>query len=161
MFERVNRIVDKVEGFAIAGILALATILTFIQVVFRYGLNDSIFWAEEAILYLIISMTFLSTSLGIRRGTHITVDVVKVLVSQTYLPIFKAISATLGLAFAAALLYYGGNLFYATLMRGQLSPALRLPVASIYAFIPITASLQMYRYSELIYSAYKEHMQRK
>jgi C4-dicarboxylate transporter DctQ subunit len=161
MFERINRIIDKVEGFFIASVLAIATILTFTQVLFRYGLNDSIFWAEEAILYLIISMSFLSTSLGIRRGTHITVDVLKAMISKPYLPIFKAVSAIIGMAFAAALLYYGGKLFMVTLMRGQLSPALRMPIASIYALIPITALLQVYRYTALIHSAYKEYGQRK
>jgi C4-dicarboxylate transporter DctQ subunit len=161
MLERINCTIDKVEGFFIASILAIATVLTFTQVLFRYGLNDSIFWAEEAILYLIISMSFLSTSLGIRRGTHITVDVLKAMISKSYLPIFKGMSAIIGMAFAAALLYYGGKLFMVTLMRGQLSPALRVPIASIYALIPITASLQLFRYTTLIYSSYKEYEHRK
>lgn len=161
MFERINLTIDKIEGFIIASILAIATMLTFTQVIFRYGLNDSIYWAEEAILYLIISMSFLSTSLGIRQGSHITVDVLKAMISKPYLPVFKVISAIVGMAFAAALLYYGGKLFLVTFMRGQLSPALRVPIASIYALIPITALLQIYRYTAVIYSVYKKYDQRK
>jgi len=159
MFKRINHILDKLEGFFIASILGTAAILTFTQVIFRYGLNSSIFWAEEAILYLIIAMSFLSTSLGIRRGSHITVDILKALISKSYIHIFTAVSAIIGIAFASALLYYGGNLFLKTLMRGQLSPALRLPIASIYIFIPITALLQIYRYIDVIHSAYQKHKQ--
>ncbi|MDP5255013.1 MULTISPECIES: TRAP transporter small permease [unclassified Vibrio] len=152
MLERINVKLDQVEGFLIASILACATVLTFTQVVFRYGFNNSLFWAEEAILYLIISMSFLSTSLGIRRGSHITVDVLKAVLSETLLPVFKVISAVIGVVFAIALLYYGGNLFLSTLARGQLSPALRIPIATIYAFIPATALLQIYRYLAIIYA---------
>jgi C4-dicarboxylate transporter DctQ subunit len=156
MLERISQYLDKVEGFFIASILALAALLTLIQVFFRYALNDSIFWAEEAILYLIISMSFLSTSLGIRKGSHITVDVLKACIPKPYIPIFIIFSAFIGIAFAAALFYFGGNLFFNTLARGQLSPALRIPVASVYAFIPITSLLQIFRYTQIIYSVYKE-----
>jgi C4-dicarboxylate transporter DctQ subunit len=155
MFEQISKYLDKVEGFFIASILAAASLLTFTQVFFRYVLNDSIFWAEEAILYLIISMSFLSTSLGIRKGSHITVDVLKACIPKSCIPIFIFISAFIGIAFAFALFYFGGNLFLNTLARGQLSPALRIPVASVYAFIPITALLQMFRYTEIIYSVCK------
>jgi len=155
MFERISEYLDKIEGFLIASILAVAALLTFTQVFFRYALNDSIFWAEEAVLYLIISMSFLSTSLGIRKGAHITVDVVKACLPKSCIPYFVCISACIGIAFGIALFYYGGNLFLNTIERGQLSPALRIPVASIYAFIPITALLQIFRYSEIIYSVYK------
>ncbi|MEO9654470.1 TRAP transporter small permease [Marinomonas sp.] len=156
MFEKINTYLDTIEGFFIASILALASVLTITQVFFRYALNDSIFWAEEAILYLIISMSFLCTSLGIRKGSHITVDVLKSCIPKRFSPVFSLVAAVLGIIFAASLFYFGGNLFLNTLARGQLSPALRIPIASIYAFIPITALLQMFRYTGIIYSVIKK-----
>lgn len=159
MFERISKFLDKVEGVFITSILAAATILTFTQVVFRYGLNNSIFWAEEVVLYLIISMSFLSTSMGIRKGAHISVDILKSIIPKSCLPIYMVVSAFIGMLFGLALLYYGGNLFLATLSRGQLSPALRIPVAWMYAFIPATAALQIFRYSEIIYSVWKNRLQ--
>lgn len=158
MFEQISKYLDKIEGFFIANILAAASLLTFTQVFFRYALNDSIFWAEEAILYLIISMSFLSTSLGIRKGSHITVDVLKACIPKSYIPFFIFISAFIGISFAVALFYFGGNLFLNTLARGQLSPALRIPIASVYAFIPITALLQIFRYTEIIYSVCRNQL---
>ncbi|WP_413698825.1 TRAP transporter small permease [Psychromonas sp. KJ10-10] len=155
MFERLSGYLDNIEGFLIASILAVASLLTLIQVFFRYALNDSIFWAEEVVLYLIISMSFLSTSLGIRKGSHITVDVLKSCIPKSCTPIFVCVSAVIGIAFAIALFYYGGNLFLNTLERGQLSPALRMPVAVVYSFIPVTALLQIFRYCEIIYSECK------
>lgn len=156
MFEKINTYLDTIEGFLIASILAIASVLTITQVFFRYALNDSIFWAEEAILYLIISMSFLCTSLGIRKESHITVDVLKSCIPKRLKPTFNLVAAILGIVFAGSLLYFGGSLFLTTLARGQLSPALRIPIASIYAFIPITAMLQMVRYSGIIYSVFKK-----
>lgn len=155
MFELISKYLDKIEGFCIASILAIASLLTFTQVFFRYALNDSIFWAEEAVLYLIISMSFLSTSLGVRKGTHITLDLLKSCLPPFLIPFFILISSVIGIGFGIALFYYGGNLFLNTLERGQLSPALRIPVASVYAFIPATALLQIFRYTEIIYSVLK------
>jgi C4-dicarboxylate transporter DctQ subunit len=158
MFELLSHYLDKIEGFLIASILAFASLLTLVQVFFRYALNDSIFWAEEVVLYLIISMSFLSTSLGIRKGAHITVDVLKSCIPKACLPIFVCISAVIGIAFASTLFYYGGNLFLNTLDRGQLSPALRIPVSLVYSFIPITAVLQIFRYSEIINSEFNNRL---
>ncbi|MCV2402548.1 TRAP transporter small permease subunit [Marinomonas sp. C2222] len=150
MLTKLNLYLDKIEGACIAIILGAASILTVTQVFFRYALNDSIFWAEEAILYLIIAMSFLSTSLGIRKGSHITVDLLKSLIPNRLKPLFFFISALIGIVFAMALLYLGGLLFLNTLERGQLSSSLRIPIAAIYAFIPITAMLQIIRYGQMI-----------
>ncbi len=101
-------------------------------------------------------MSFLCTSLGIRKGSHITVDVLKSCIPKRFAPAFSLVAAVLGIIFAVSLFYFGGNLFLNTLARGQLSPALRVPIASIYAFIPITALLQMFRYTGVIYSVFKK-----
>ncbi len=155
MLERISKYLDKLEGIFLSIILAAATILTFTQVVFRYGLNNSIFWAEEVVLYLIITMSFISSSIGVRKGAHITVDVLRAIIPTSGRRFFIYLSSILGILFGLALVFYGGNLFLATLDRGQLSPSLRIPVASLYAFIPATAMLQVFRYIEIIYSEWK------
>lgn len=155
MLQALNRQLDQIEGGMIASILGLASLLTFIQVFFRYVLNDSIFWAEEAILYLIISMSFLSTSLGIRKGSHITVDILKSCVPDSMTKGFIILASLIGALFAVALFYYGGSLFFNTLARGQLSPTLRMPIAFMYALIPLTALLQVIRYADLIASNFR------
>ena len=156
MLENINNKLDVLEGCLIASILAAASLLTITQVFFRYALNDSIFWAEEAILYLLITMSFLSTSLGIRKNSHISVDILRACIPKSMSGFFMIISAILGIIFAVALFYYGGKLFLTTLSRGQMSPALRIPIAFIYIFIPITAVLQVFRYFGLISFALKK-----
>lgn len=155
MLDKISKYLDKIEGLSISIILAAASILTFAQVVFRYGLNNSIFWAEEVVLYLIITMSFISTSMGIRKGAHITVDILRSVIPKSGARFFIYLSSILGILFGLALVFYGGNLFLATLARGQLSPSLRIPVAWLYAFIPATAMLQVFRYIEIIYSEWK------
>ncbi|TXR53371.1 TRAP transporter small permease [Reinekea thalattae] len=152
MLQKVSKALDQIEGFLIATILASASVLTFVQVFFRYVLNDSIFWAEEAVLYLIIAMSFLSTSLGVRKKSHITVDVLKACIPKSFQAVFLFISSLIGFVFGLLIFYYGYALYSSAVSRGQLTPTLRMPIAYIYALIPITACLQSFRYFESMVS---------
>ena len=57
-----------------AAAMAIITIVMTVQVVFRYGLNASLIWAEEVCRYLLIAMTFLPIGLAYQRGEVVSVD---------------------------------------------------------------------------------------
>ena len=57
-----------------AAAMAIITIVMTVQVVFRYGLNASLIWAEEICRYLLIAMTFLPIGLAYQRGEVVSVD---------------------------------------------------------------------------------------
>ncbi len=54
MFEALNKCLDRLESVAMVVFMSIATILTTIQVVYRYGFSGSLFWAEEVVIYSII-----------------------------------------------------------------------------------------------------------
>lgn len=83
--------------------MALAISLTFLQVVMRYVFDAPIYWTEEVVLYAIIVVSFVGISIGIRLGSHISVDLLDAFVPEKYVPALHAI--------AIALIYYGGKLF--------------------------------------------------
>ena len=57
------------------GAVGMAMALTIaMQVFFRYGLNESLFWSEELGRMLLVWLTFLGASVAYRRGAHIGVD---------------------------------------------------------------------------------------
>ncbi|WP_417842060.1 TRAP transporter small permease [Terasakiella sp.] len=146
MFEKLDKTLARLEDGAMIVFMGLAIALTFMQVVMRYVFNAPLFWAEEVVLYSIIVMSFIGISIGIRLGSHISVDLMDALVPEKYVPVLRIIAMVLGILFAIALVYFGSKLFLTTLDRGQLSPALRLPVATIYAIIPIAGVLSLFRY---------------
>jgi len=112
----------------------------------RYVFSAPLYWAEEVVLYAIIVMSFVGISIGIRLGSHISVDLLDAIVPARYIPVLRIIAIALGILFALALVYFGGKLFLNTLERGQLSPALRIPVSAVYAIIPVSGFLSLFRY---------------
>jgi TRAP-type C4-dicarboxylate transport system permease small subunit len=57
-----------------AAAMTIITVVMTVQVVFRYGLNSSLIWAEEICRYLLIAMTFLPIGLAYQRGEVVGVD---------------------------------------------------------------------------------------
>ena len=67
-------VLHRVEESLIALILGVMTILTFVQVVLRYGFNSGFIWALEADFYLFAWMVLLGISYCVRERAHIGVD---------------------------------------------------------------------------------------
>lgn len=58
---------------AIVLVAAIAVIVSA-AVVFRYGLNNSLSWSEDAAKFLMVWMTFIGAPLGFRHGSHVSCD---------------------------------------------------------------------------------------
>jgi C4-dicarboxylate transporter DctQ subunit len=71
----INRIFEQFEEGVIALLLFVMTVLTFIQVILRYFFNSGFTWALEATSYMFGWLIFLGVSYGIKKGSHIGVDV--------------------------------------------------------------------------------------
>ncbi|HSH47866.1 MAG TPA: TRAP transporter small permease [Halomonas sp.] len=156
MFKAFNTLIDRLESVAMVAFMSIATIITTIQVVYRYGFNSSLFWAEEVVIYSIICMSFVGASMGVRYGVHISVDVINAIAPPAVNRWLHIITAVLGISFAGFLVYYGFFLFFNTLGRGQLTAALRLPMAWFYLPIGISGILLILRYIRVIYLAWTE-----
>src|SRR5690625_5460784 len=105
MFDALNKVLDPLENVAMVIFMSIATLLTVIQVVYRYGFNSSIFWIEEVVIYSIICMSFVGASMGVRHGVHISVDVLNAIVPPAVNRWLHIITAILGIAFACYLAY--------------------------------------------------------
>jgi C4-dicarboxylate transporter DctQ subunit len=99
----------RLEEGLLAVILAAMTLLTFLQVVLRYGFNSGLTWALEASTYLFGWMVLLGISYGVRVNAHIGVDVlVKQLGPRGY-RIAVIAASLLSLLYAAIMLYGSVN----------------------------------------------------
>lgn len=150
MLTAINKVLDRIEGVAMVVLMMVATIVSIIQVVARYVFNNSLYWSEETILYSLISMSFLAGSMGVRYGAHICVEVLPLIVGPRFHTHVAYLANILGAIFAFTLIYYGTRLFINTYNMGQLSPAMRIPVAYIYAMIPISGTFMLLRYVWII-----------
>ncbi|UQG60843.1 TRAP transporter small permease [Marinobacter sp. M3C] len=156
MIKAFNKFLDRLEDFAMVAFMSLATIITIFQVFYRYGFNGSLSWAEEVVIYSIVCMSFIGASMGVRRGAHISVDLLNSVVSPVVNRWLRIISAIIGIFFAIAMTILGFRLFNITLGRGMLSPALRVPMAWIYFPIGISGLLLISRYCWVIHEVWKK-----
>lgn len=71
-----GRAVHEIEEVAIAIILGLMTVLTFVNVVLRYVFNHSIIWGLEATLMLFAWLVIFGISYAVKVTAHLGVDAV-------------------------------------------------------------------------------------
>ena len=146
MILKLNLIVDRVEGFLVTALMLVATVVAIIQVAARYIFNNSLYWSEELILYSLITMSFLTASMGVRYAAHISVEAAYAFVSPRMERVLHFVAVLLGLVFAATLIWFGTRLSLNTMKMNQLSSAMRIPVGMVYAVIPISGAFMVIRY---------------
>lgn len=100
---RVGRFVDSLEETIIAVILALMTIVTFTQVVARYGFNSGWGGALEFTRVLFAWLILFGMSYGIKIGAHLGVDAAIRLLPEKLFKIAALIGAALTVLYAALL----------------------------------------------------------
>ena len=104
---RLGAIVHTLEESIIALLLGLMTIVTFINVVMRYGFNSQLIWGLELTLVLFAWLVLFGISYGFKVVSHLGVDAVLNLVGPTTRK-RMGILATAICIFYALLLLKGG-----------------------------------------------------
>ena len=133
--ERLSDNVNRLVEIAAGALVALTVGVTFIQVVFRYGLDSSLSWSEEAARYCFIWTIFLGTSMAARRGQHIVVEVLAPRMRRA----LTHVVALVGISFFALFAYVAALLVDNA--WSQTSTALQIPIALVYASAPLGAAL--------------------
>ena len=70
------RIVSEIEETAIAVILGLMTVITFVNVVLRYGFNTGLIWGLEMVTFLFAWLVLFGMSYAVKVTAHLGVDAV-------------------------------------------------------------------------------------
>ena len=71
-----NSFIDRLEEMLISGILGMMALITFANVVARYGFNNNILWALELTVFLFAWLVLLGASYAVRKGSHLGVDII-------------------------------------------------------------------------------------
>lgn len=127
----------KIEEILVATSIMVIAALAIANIIFRKIFNSSLTFAEELSQFLIIIVTFVGVSYATRQGRHIRMTALfdqfpKAI--QKYLMILIQIVTGL-LMF---LLSYFAFLYVLNLYQmGRVSPALQVPIAIVYAFVPL------------------------
>ncbi|HOV38743.1 MAG TPA: TRAP transporter small permease [Spirochaetales bacterium] len=113
--------------------------LSFIQVIFRYVLNNSIYWAEEVSRYMFIWLVFLGSALCTRRRNHIVMDIVSNELKGWTKKIVQILTNCILFFFMLVLVREGVRML--PTLWNQYSSALGIPMAFVYGAVPVGAVL--------------------
>ena len=101
---RVARAVNALEETAIAVLLGVMTMLTFVNVVLRYLFNHSIIWSLEVILILFAWLVMLGVSYAFKIGANLGVDAVTNLLPSRGKRIAALLAGVVTIAYALLML---------------------------------------------------------
>ena len=117
-----GRVLDALADFSmgVASVLMVALIAIFGWLVFgRYVLNSTPTWVEQAALLIVVWIAFLGAAVGVRRGSHLAVDVVR---EGLPAPLRTAciVFATLALLFFGAVMAWQGYVMFDRTVRREI-----------------------------------------
>jgi C4-dicarboxylate transporter DctQ subunit len=113
--QRLLRAADRLEEAFMVVALAFMTLLTFVQVVLRYGFGGGLVWSLEATTYTFAWLVLIGMSYGVRTDAHIAVDLLTRRLAPRAARIVAAVALALGLAYCG-LMIYGSAAFVERLM---------------------------------------------
>ena len=148
--KRTIRKVDKVLTFfeenVVFILLLTMLIAVFSNFISRYFFSTTIGWAEELSRYLLIWSTFIAASYGVKKGSHITLDVLIIYMSEKANKVLRAISYVICMLYCVLIIYIGIPFVNNLISDNQLSPSLSLPMYIVYGSIILGSVLMFIRY---------------
>jgi TRAP-type C4-dicarboxylate transport system permease small subunit len=129
--QRLVKLLAALERAIISALMAAITILTLVQVVWRYGLNMPLQWSEEIARYCFVWVTFLGAAALMRLPDgHPVIDAVYLSVGAGTKKAMELISRLVVIVGTLAIAI--GGLRLVLLQWRQLSPSVEVPMTWIY-----------------------------
>ncbi|HHX51092.1 MAG TPA: TRAP transporter small permease [Clostridia bacterium] len=134
----IKKLLDWLEKIAIAGTIVTFTIMIImgvLQVLFRYVIGSSLYFTEELARYMFIWGVFLASAVCLRRKSHAAIGLFVSWMPARVRRIVLTIASLCCILFFFIIFSKGIELTIAT--WGQASPALEIPMGTIYLAIPV------------------------
>jgi len=141
-------VINRLEEGVLATLLALMTVLTFVQVVLRYAFNSGIVWSLEATTYSFAALVFIGMSYGVRTHTHIAVDLFTRKLPKRLERVVN-VAAIVACLVYAALMLYGASVFVERLLvLGNYARDVPAPKWLLTVTMPLGFALLAFRFLE-------------
>lgn len=129
-WDRIGRWLDRTLDAVCVLACAVLVGISFVAVIFRYVLNDSLVWSEEVARYLFVWIVFLGAAIGVRQRQHIAIDVLGSRPGPRTRSALAWLARAATLAFAALLVVPGWS--FVRVGMSNSSPALQIPMGLVY-----------------------------
>lgn len=143
------------ESFLVASLIFTVTLI-FAQVIMRYVFKNSLSWSEELARYVFLYQIWVGASYAAKKSAHLRIEILKTKFSERNQIRFNIFAMLIWLTFCIFLASKSTELTSIIFKRGQLSPAMRMPMGYAYASVPIGSGLMSFRLIQNIYKNTKE-----
>lgn len=152
--ERFNRVLSGVENVLAAGTLALAAVISILNVILRQ-FDQSWFWTEEAVVYLIIFSTFIGAVVTLRHNEHVSVDILSAFMKARGRKVMALVAGLVTLAYMVIVGYFAWALIFEPFSRNTVTPVLKLPLWVVELAVPIGLTLMFLRTMEILWRTWR------
>jgi C4-dicarboxylate transporter DctQ subunit len=147
---RIIKVINRIEEWTLVLVLLGLAFLTFVQVVCRYLFNFSFTWQEEVARYLGVFVTFLGASLGIKYGTHFSMDLLFERVSNDrFRHGLKIVIYVVSTVVFLVIAYYGWEQTMKLRQFTARTSVLQIPKYLVYLPIPFFSLIMAWRLASL------------
>jgi len=129
-----NKIDNVIEYLCMVTLVILVCIV-FLQVFTRYVLGFTPRWSEETAVILMIWLGFITTAIGVKKASHLSISAVVDLLPKPVQKVIFYIDELAVMFYGIILFVYGKDLTVHT-MTSTL-PATQLPAGVLYAVLPV------------------------
>ena len=136
-----DRFLGRVEAWLLAALVAVITVVTFLQVFTRYVTENPLIWTEEVARYLFVWITLIGGAAAVRTNGHFGLDILRRFAPPLRTPL-GAITMLVVFVFFALLFYTG--ILETRQAATQMSPALQVTMHWAFLCIPIGAALALW-----------------
>ena len=153
VFQKINHYTGLIINGAEVSVLVFCVAslgILLIANVFARTFFQSIYFAEEVSMFLVLLTTFTGVSYGVRKARHIRMgaflDAMPPIMEKTFIIIISIVSAIVMGIMTWASYEYLAN----AMAKGHMTPALRAPKWTFYVIIPIGFGLAGIQYIRTI-----------
>lgn len=148
--KRAVEVLNKIEEWTLVLVLLGLAFLTFAEAVCRYAFKFSFTWMEEVGRYLGVFVAFLGASLGVKYGTHFSMDLVYERVSNDRFRHLLQVAVNLMSCFLFLVVaWYGWDQAMKLRRFGAMTSALEFPKYWAYLPVPFFSIIMSVRFFNL------------
>ncbi|MET3504666.1 TRAP transporter small permease [Halalkalibacter oceani] len=143
MFKRIGHYLGYTLEFIIFICMVVTVVTTFLQVFYRYALQNPLPWSQEILMISFVYLVLFGAALAIKNKEHLKVELFDK-APESIKKILKIIELVVMFLFIFVFVYYGSLLVIANFESGTLVGFLPIKVAYVYMSLPISGLFMAY-----------------